>query len=91
MEIGPTVDPAWPLRWEGVRQGLLDSRYLTTLFALSRQVKDKDRSNPLPGQVEEAVAAALKALVKQPSAAAADRFRQVMITGILRLNQVVAG
>jgi hypothetical protein len=40
--------------------------------------------------VEESVATTLKALAKQPSEAAADRFRQVMITGILRLNRVVA-
>jgi hypothetical protein len=91
LEIGPdgAADPAWPLRWEAVRQGLLDSRYLTTLFALSRQVKDMDRRNPLPGQAEEAVAAALNGLTRRPSAAAAQRFREVVIDWILRLHGVV--
>src|SRR5205823_2657050 len=61
VQIGPerSSDPAWPLRWDGVRQGILDSRFLTTLFAFTRQVKDMDRSNRLPGQAEEAVSAAL--------------------------------
>ena len=48
LEIGPhgVADPSWPLRWEAVRQGLLDSRYLTTLFALSRQVTDRFDAEP---------------------------------------------
>jgi hypothetical protein len=91
LEIGPdgAADPSWPLRWEAARQGLLDSRYLTTLFALSRQVKDMDRSNPLPGKAEEGVTAALNGLTKQPTAAAAQHFREVVIDWILRLHGVV--
>jgi hypothetical protein len=89
------IDPAdaagadWPLRWEGIRQGVLDSRYMTTLFALMRQVKDKDKSHPLPAQAETAVNAALTRLTRQPSAAEAARFRESMITWIVRLDRVV--
>jgi hypothetical protein len=89
-EIGPdaAADAAWPLRWDGVRQGLLDSRYLTTFFAVMRQVKDKDRSSRLPGEAEAAVMAALKGLAERPSAAAADRFRTVTVDWIVRLRRV---
>jgi hypothetical protein len=83
------VSPGWALQWEGIRQGVLDSRYLTTLFSLIRQVKDKDRSNPAPGKAEVAVAAALNGVVEHPSPEAADRFRSLVITWILRLGRMV--
>jgi hypothetical protein len=91
VEIDPeaAAREAWPLRWDGVRQGILDSRYLTTLFALMRQVKDKDRSNRLPEQAETAVAAALKGLARQPSPTGADRFRELVVSWTLRLHRVV--
>lgn len=91
LEMSPdaAARAAWPLRWEGARQGILDSRFLTTLFALMRQVKDRDQSSGLPGQAEAAVAAALKPLADTPSPAAADRFRDTVIAWILRLGRVV--
>ncbi len=91
IEIAPDAPgkPDWPLRWEGVRQGVLDSRYLTTLFAFMRQVKDMDRQNRLPGEAEEAVVATLNELAKQPSEAAVERFRAIVVTWINRLSQVV--
>lgn len=91
LEIEPQApaDSGWPLRWEGVRQGIEDSRYLTTLFSLIRQVKDKDRHSPLPGQAEAAVAGALNGLAEHPSAAGADQMRSLAITWILRLGRQV--
>lgn len=91
VEIGPEAagSPHWPLRWEGIRQGVLDSRYLTTLFALIRQVKDKDRALPMPGQAEVAVAAALNGVAEHPSPEAADRVRSLVIAWILKLARMV--
>jgi len=91
LEIGPDAParPDWPLRWEGVREGVLDSRCLTTLFALIRQVKDKDRSSLLPGKAEVAAAAALNRIVEHPSLEAADRLQALVITWILRLGRMV--
>ena len=91
VEISPDAParPDWPLRWEGVREGVLDSRCLTTLFALIRQVKDKDRSSLLPGKAEVAAAAALNRIVEHPSLEAADRLRALVITWILRLGRMV--
>ena len=64
---------------------------MTTLFALMRQVKDKDKSHPLPAQAEAAVGTALNGLTQQPSAANAARFREMLITWIVRLDRVVGG
>lgn len=91
VQIAPAAaaDPAWPLRWAGVCDGIQDSRYLTTLYSLIRQVKDKDRSSPLPGQAEVAIAAALNGVAERSSPAAADRVREVAITWILRLGRLV--
>jgi hypothetical protein len=91
VEIDPerAEQPEWALRWEGVRQGILDSRYLTTFYALVRQVKDKDRANRLPAQAEEAVTAALNGVTQAPSTAAAQRFRDTVIHWTIRLQRVV--
>lgn len=91
VEISPDApaSPDWPRRWEGIRQGVLDSRYLTTLFALIRQVKDKDRANPAPGKAEVAIAAALNGVVEHPSPEAADRLRSLVIAWILKLGRMV--
>jgi hypothetical protein len=91
VEISPDAPTAtdWPLRWEGVRQGILDSRFLTTFFALMRQVKDMDRSSPQPRLAEAAVTAALKRVEDHPSAEAADQMRAVVIAWILRLGRMV--
>jgi hypothetical protein len=91
IDINPQASdaPDWALRWEGVRQGILDSRYLTTLYSLIRQVKDKDRSSRLPGQAQAAVAASLKELAEHPTAEGADRMRALTIAWIQRLSRMV--
>ena len=91
VEISPDAParPDWPLRWEGVREGVLDSRCLTTLFSLIRQVKDKDRSSPLPGKAEVAITAALNGVAEHPSPESADRVREVAISWILQLGRMV--
>jgi hypothetical protein len=93
VEIDPERSTAsdWPLQWEGIRQGVLDSRYMTTLFALMRQVKDMDKRHPLPAQAEAAVGAAMNGLTRQPSATTAARFRETLISWIVRLDRVVGG
>jgi hypothetical protein len=91
LDIDPAAppDPAWQDRWENVCQGVQDSRYLTTLFSLIRQVKDKDRSSPLPGRAEVAIAAALNSAAERPTPEAADRVRETAIDWILRLGRLV--
>ena len=89
MSPAASADPAWPLRWAGVCDGIQDSRYLTTLYSLIRQVKDKDRSSPLPGKAEVSIAAALNGVSERPSAEAAGRVRETAITWILRLGRLV--
>jgi hypothetical protein len=91
VEIGPDApaSPDWPLRWEGVRQGVLDSRYLTTFFSLLRQLKDKDRTSPVPAQAEVAVAATLNGVMEHPSPEAVDRFRSLVVAWILKLGRMV--
>jgi hypothetical protein len=91
VEINPAAaaEPDWAQRWEGVCQGVQDSRYLTTLFSLIRQVKDKDRSSPLPGKAEVAIAAALNSVAERPSPTAAVRVRETAIAWIVRLGRLV--
>jgi hypothetical protein len=91
VEINPDAptNPDWPLRWEGIRQGVLDSRYLTTLFSLLRQLKDKDRSSPVPAKAEVAVAAALNGVMEHPSPDAVDHFRALVVSWILQLGRMV--
>jgi hypothetical protein len=91
IDISPdaATQADWPVGWDGICQGVQDSRYLTTLFSLIRQVKDKDRSSPLPGQAEVAITTALNEVVERPSAAAADRVRETAIAWILRLGRLV--
>jgi hypothetical protein len=91
IEIAPNAaaDPGWPARWDGICQGVQDSRYLTTLYSLIRQVKDKDRSSPLPGRAEVAMAAALNGVAGRPSPAAANQVRETAIAWILRLGRLV--
>ena len=89
IEISPgaAADADWPTRWDGICQGIQDSRYLTTLFSLIRQVKDKDRSSPLPGRAQVAIAVALNGVAGHP--AAAGRVRETAIAWILQLGRLV--
>jgi hypothetical protein len=76
-------------RWEAIRSGVEDVRYLTTLYTLIRQCKDMDRRHPLPARAEAAVAAALARLTLDSPMRDADAVRRQITTWILRLHGVV--
>jgi hypothetical protein len=76
-------------RWEAIRAGVEDVRYLTTLYALIRQCKDMDRRHPMPSRAEAAVAAALARLTPDSPMSDADAVRRQITTWILRLHGVV--
>lgn len=76
-------------RWEAIRAGVDDVRYLTTLYALIRQCKDMDRRHPMPSRAEAAVAAALARLTPDSPMSDADAVRRQITTWIMRLHGVV--
>jgi hypothetical protein len=89
-EESPAADPAATRRrWEALRAGITDTRYLTTLYSLIRQCKDKDRRHPLPGQAEAALAQALARLTPDSPMSAADATRRLARDWIVRLRAVV--
>jgi hypothetical protein len=89
-EAETSSDPiASAKRREALRAGIIDSRYVTTLYSLTRQVKDKDRRNPLPGQAEAALAQALGRLKPDSPMSAVDATRRLIRDWILKLRAVV--
>lgn len=89
-EAMPTTDrAALARRWEAVRGGVDDVRYLTTYYNLLRQMRDKDRRHPLPDRAEASVAAALARLTPASSFAAAEATRQTLARWIAALKAQV--
>lgn len=82
---------ALALRWEALRTGVDDVRYLTTYYALLRQLRDKDRRHPLPDRAEAAVGTALARLTPDSPISAADACRRELVRWIAQLRAVVGG
>jgi hypothetical protein len=76
-------------RWEAVRAGVDDVRHLTTYYGLLRQLKDKNKSHPLPGRAEASVNAVLARLTPDSPLSSADYARRTLVRWISELKKVV--
>jgi hypothetical protein len=87
---GEAGDPAaLARRWEAVRAGVDDVRYLTTYYSLVRQLRDKDRRHPLPDRAEAELSAVLAKLTPDSSMASADAARRALVRWITAIRLVV--
>jgi hypothetical protein len=76
-------------RWEAVRCGVDDVRYLTTFYSLLRQLRDKNRRHPLPDRAEASVTAALARLTPNSPLTSADFVRRTLARWTVELRKVV--
>jgi hypothetical protein len=75
--------------WEAVRAGVDDVRTMTTYYSFLRQVRDKDRTNPIPALADVAVATALARLTPDSPWSTADAARRELVRWIVKLRAVV--
>jgi hypothetical protein len=74
---------------EALGEGIEDARYLTVLYAMIRQIRDMNRSHPLPDKAESRVRSALARLSADATGGQVNAVRQQITADILACQAVL--